>query len=591
MGQGGERSIRARIGEAAHVLIIGGGQSCRWLLFAFLEHLLRNEGVPAVGQITVIEKRHTIGVGQAWSPDNALPEHLATIPTPLSRSAYGAEQSIQFQRTADALRRVGLRVDLKIDHVATAVRRREEGYEVNTANGQRLVADIVVLAIGASERYVPSRVLTALGLAKGNGIHLSPWPARCLQRAVFETAAPGGRPTGPRVLVLGSYLTAVDAALSLALHAGRFLPERDNSIRFEAHTNFSVVLASRFGQLPKIWRQVASEFPSLAEFGPDWLAQAKRSGDTGSHIPLEAALDLLGPALPISRGLAPLRTRVRAWLARERQCDPVEALRTEIAAASQFSERNGSRLQKPVALTPWGLDEALRVLSEISPYFCAEDQLFFDRSMRTSVFNNLLPMALPTAMQIEALIQSGHLQVIALGQRCKIHESEFASGTYELRRLERHGMASLDTFSDIVDATTKDQGAFADGSALLFSMAQQGLLAQGLRGFRSRDTALRLAALVPDSQVVWAAGAPWWQADGIFVDPQTCAVLHGGRGVVSAGASRLYAMGAMLGNQFVDAQSLGQAHRDASRIATDIFRMQRSGTCPQIPRTNSVGGA
>jgi hypothetical protein len=139
------------------------------------------------------------------------------------------------------------------------------------------------------------------------------------------------------------------------------------------------------------------------------------------------------------------------------------------------------------------------------------------------------------------------------------------------------GTEEVELFSDVVDGTSFAHGNQMAEPAFLDPLREKKLVTNGLRGFRSHEIASRLAGQADVNRIVWHSGSAWWQADTIFVDPRTCSVRGGPFPGGASETPNLYAMGAMLSSQFLDARSLGQAHRDATRLANTLFNSSAGG--------------
>lgn len=578
-----------------HIVVVGGGQSARWLLFALAEQLAR--GAPALrgGRVTVIEGRTEFGTGLAWSGHYALEDHLASRATPLSRRTYGDQQQRQFQSTVELLQELGVSVTLLPGQEAVSFSQDGARQEVQLASGRTLGADFVVLATGYGRPPWPARALRDPVFAGRAGIHHSPWPAQTLQEAVFEGSTPLSETCPKRVLILGSYLTAIDTALSLALRAGAFRPGADGRLQFEAPAGFALVIGSRSGQLPKVWGQEPPAPHQPRWFNEEKLSAAIESSERGRFLPIDTALQLLGAevaealaeepsATRSGRRLRALtRRRIRAWQRRLAGSDTAETLRQDIASVMASGQPFGSYAETRYCRWQAVIISAIRLWSEFSPAFCAEDQIFFDRELRTTFYNHMLPMTLNSAIQIEAMMRSGHLSVVALGRDYQLQPTSDRDARLLLSFTDARGRPQAAAFSDVVDATGLCSDIERHPSPLIQSMLESGNIQPALRAFRGDASAVAVAAADTRRPIITLGHKSYLVGGGIFVNPKTCEVIPRGtqdesyRGPDHAG---VYAMGPNLIGQFVDAQSLGQAQRDARRIASDICRKQTPAVEP-----------
>jgi uncharacterized NAD(P)/FAD-binding protein YdhS len=245
--------------EAAlpHVVVIGGGLSGT----AFAIHLLRDHPALRV-RLTVIEPRATLGAGLAYGTRD--PQHRINVAA--SRMSLFAEDAGHFERwlrgqngeaaaDPDAVLpdgrlfprrgRFGAYLAATLDghlgeaadrvrfrhlrDVATAVRSVGTRHEIRTEGGERLEADLLVLAVGHPAPATPSYLA---GLPPG-ALVADPWAHEVLAAV----------PPDARVLVVGTGLTASDviASLSARRHRG------------------PIIALSRHGLLPRPRTQQAVE--------------------------------------------------------------------------------------------------------------------------------------------------------------------------------------------------------------------------------------------------------------------------------------------------------------------------------------------
>lgn len=572
-----------------HIVVVGGGQSARWLLFALAEQLARGAQALRGGRVTVIEGQTEFGTGLAWSGHYALEDHLASRATPLSRCSYGNQQQRQFQGTVELLQELGVSVTLLPGQEAVSFSQDGARQEVHLASGQTLRADFVVLATGYGRPPWPARALRDAVFAGQAGVHHSPWPAKALQEAIFEGSTPILKAHPKRVLILGSYLTAIDTALSLALKAGAFRSCADGRLQFEAPAGFEIVIGSRSGQLPKVWGQEPPAPHQPRWFNEERLDAAIESSERGRFLPIDTALQLLGAEVAGSfaeepssttsrrRTRAPTRRRIYAWQRRMARSDIAETLRRDIASVMASGQPFGSYADTRYCRWQAVIISAIRLWSEFSPAFCAEDQIFFDRELRTTFYNLMLPMTLNSAVQIEAMMRSGHLSVVALGRDYKLQPTSDRAARFLLSFKDARGRPQATAFSDAVDATGMCSDIERHPSPLIQSMLENGNIQPALRAFRGDASSVAVAAAETQRPIITLGNKSYLVGGGIFVNPKTCEVIPRGtqdesyRGLDHAG---IYAMGPNVIGQFIDAQSLGQAQRDARRIASDICRKQ-----------------
>lgn len=487
--------------------VIGGGQAAKAILFAVAEAAAAGRLDWRGVEIVVLERGEEFGVGLAWSRRSALPEHISSLSSPQPRVVYGDGQKRQVEGCVALLADLGVRVQLSPLTEVIALSPAASRWRLRTAGGETLFADAVALATGHWDG--PPAVPGAL----------RPWPAHALQAA--HVRAGGGR-----VRIVGAGLTAVDAAITLAVGVGRFERRPDGRFVYAPARPLAVTLVSRSGCLPRVWGAPPPPNPGLAAAARTALdAIVARAG----RLPLAAALDVFARAAeeaglpvggtPFGRGAAML-TRLAALATDEaaRAADPIATLAADLAAVlPDGGPVSADRLKAlPEQAFLLGL---LPIVSETFHALDADDYAVFQARLRGPFYRRAMPMGLDSALRIQALVRAGVLSV------------------------RRYADAGSEPADLVVDATgqTPDIARRADP-------LWQGLLAGGF----VRE------AVRPDREGRFVS------CGGIAVDPRTR------RAKSARAAPPLYAMGAATLGLFVDAQGIGHVQRDAAEILADL---------------------
>jgi hypothetical protein len=552
-----------------HLLIIGGGQSAKHILFGIAERFARGERDLADLRVTVVESSDEFGTGLAWSRRYALPQHLSSLAEPFSRVAYGDGQRRQFAGAVRLLVEQGLSVDLLPCREAIDLEPANSRLRVTLSTGEILDADFAVLATGHWRAADP--------LDGTDGYCFGPWPADRLQDAIFDDRS-RGQPR--RVIILGGYLNAVDAALSVALRAGRF--HGDGFVTFEPSHDVHVTLASRTGQLPRVWGRMPP---------PDsdrWLTaselQALIAG-SGGFLPLEACFDLLASKLSRSRSeVRPARRQrtLAQWLdalrAERARLGSWRILRKDISAVTEMRNHWGGYDVTRACHWQAVLFGALPQLSEHSHAMDAEDQHYFDSVVRTPFFNHVMPMTIDSAVRLEALMRCGRLDTIAVGRNYAVEPTPGGPSRFRLSWSNPDGSIRSLSASHVVNALGQPADISRHPSRLFQRALQRGLIQPALRRF-GRQPAQRIYRLQAQPIVI-QNNTPFLRTGGVFVDPATCEAISrvpaGSRDAVACG--RLFAMGPNLIGQFIDAQGIGQVERDTRRVLSTIAAALRPAT-------------
>lgn len=244
---------------------------------------------------------------------------------------------------------------------------------------------------------------------------LSPWPAERL-----------GRLPADRICILGSALSALDAAVAIACARGSFV-EDGKTLRYRAtpgRERFHITLASRKGLLPEadFWYDLPlPEVPRLAAVtpGPALFARAFDALllDLAEADPACAAR--LGGASATPEGLA------SAWFAPRLAADPFDWAEHNLTAAETGY---GSRRAEPWRSV---FLRAHEVFEALLPYFPEGDLDRFHATLRPVFADNYACVPHLSIRRLLALHAAGHLDIIALGREGKI--AAVAGGLIELQ--------------------------------------------------------------------------------------------------------------------------------------------------------------
>ncbi|MFZ5635068.1 MAG: hypothetical protein ACOY82_00630 [Pseudomonadota bacterium] len=465
------------------------------------------------------------------------------------------------------------------------MRRDGDRLYVTIAGGDIVRAEAVVLATGHWHPADP--------LQGAPGYHASPWPAARLQDAVCARWLGDGARDRKRVLVLGTYLNALDAVITLSHRAGRFSEDASGRLRFDGPESFRLVMASRGGSLPRVWGRAPS-LRSPRVLTPEALrAIAAEQG----FVPLSRCVDLLAREialeqhgactlrLPGSGGRpAHRRTGVTTGVLRRRLAADLRAASGCADPPSRYADTRE---------VPWqvALFSALPVLSEFTHALSAEDQCDFDDRLRTAFFHHAMPMTLESARKIEALFASGHLETMALGDSYAcVPNPQGVALAY--RALD--GRQEIQEFTDVVKAHAGPVDIRHHPAPLFQDALRSGIVQPAARGFRDAGSAERIAANRGTEAIVERGRRPALVVGGVEVDPVTREVVAADAGSRGQGDAPIFAMGPLLIGQFLDAHSIGQLIRDSACILERLASMQGSdgsqATKGSVPLGFPTGG-
>jgi uncharacterized NAD(P)/FAD-binding protein YdhS len=576
--------VDSRGKSLCHIAVVGGGQAAKWLLHALSEQLACSTDALQGVSITVIERGQEFATGLAWSRQHVLETHLASRASRLSRWEYGSQQRQKFHRTIALLQALDVAVSLRTGQEVVRISRTRHEFELKLSSGEYMTASTVVLATGYGISPWRGKSLDPDKFDGHPGVHSSPWPATRLQEAVFDGASNATAVRSKSVLILGTYLNAIDATLALAQRAGSFGTDARGRVHYDAPAGFRICMASRSGQLPRVWgRQPLIPHPPRA-FTSERLRNSLEHSIAGPFLPLDTALDLLATELsvpPRGRQSAKAdtntyqkqstRERFRVWRKALARADRGEMLRRDIASVTGPGRTSGSYEDLRECSWQTSIDASIAIWSEHSGSFSAEDQIYFDSELRTSFFNHMLPMTLESAVRLEAMMRAERLTVVALGRNFGLITEHSGPHRLMLSFPDNASGTRMAKFTDVVDATGQPTDITAHPSPLMRDLLRDGLIQPSLRAFRNPAA----ADASPAARIEFHAGRPYLVGNGMYVNPQTCEVIPRGHhepSHSSAGSGAMYAMGRNLAGQYVDAQSIWQVQRDGQRIASDILR-------------------
>ncbi|PYC16930.1 FAD/NAD(P)-binding protein [Pseudomonas mosselii] len=490
------------------VAIIGAGQSAKYVLLA-LAHAIVSGRLPAGLRISIYEQGRHWGTGLAWSPDVVGDMHLSSLAAPSVRAQVGREEWGRFERIVAFLRSLGAQVTARLHTTIKAIEPAAGGWSVQGEHVGLPGARHVVLAIGHSA-FAEKKPL--------DGVFQCPWPFNRLRDLVDARIAEGGG----RVLILGSYLTAVDVAVGLG------------AIENQGMLHLSVLSSS--GELPKVW---GSAPPPI---DVDALCKTVL-GQPIAQCRAEGRLDLAAVEQMIL---------FAAFGEKEDTCGSL-AEKLQRLCAGKPAQRLKEDLRETAdgAVLAWqtGLFGGLPVLSEAFPRFSDRDKLRF-LSQRSRYYRAAMPMARENALRLDALFEAGSLDILAAPQGYRLCEDR-QRNVQRLDVLDDAGIfRTVGEFDLVVAAAGPDVRLDRTVSPVLRHLYDRGLAC---------------AVYAQDAGETIELG-------GVKVNPCTCEMVPADV-AAAPGEGSLFAIGPLLIGTFPDAQSVGHIARDAERIVERLVAL------------------
>lgn len=425
------RSDRLR---PARIALIGGGPTTLYTLQALLEH-------PEPLDIQIFERDGHVGPGMPYRESQTGAQMLANIASrelpPLAESLVDWLASCDAEALADmGLTREDIDAEafyprLVLGRYFTAqlaeltARARAKGHSV-TLRARHAVQDIRPGPHGSrldwdspygSGRATFAHVILATGhqwdASEGpDGVTLhAPWPASSLRRFI-----------GQPVAILGTSLTAIDAAVALAGFHGRFI-ESASGTRWEAEgllNEFHLTLMSRKGLLPGAdwyYDLPLPELPGLTEAATqEEIAKGSEGLLDRLHARFAEGLSSIDPAKAKALDVDTLDGLAERCFADRLASDPWEHARDDLATAE--AERDAKQAD------PWrmALLRAHEILEEAIPHLTDKDRDRLNTHLKPIFTDCYASVPHRSIRRMIALHEAGVLELLRLGEDYRLEQ-------------------------------------------------------------------------------------------------------------------------------------------------------------------------
>ncbi|WP_353474304.1 FAD/NAD(P)-binding protein [Salipiger sp. H15] len=320
------------------------------------------------------------------------------------RVALGAYFTAQMAALIAQGRRQGHRIELHLRHAVTDVRPREAGIEVSwTFPGGTSGAVFADVVLATGHRWPDS-------VEEGGVMLQSPWPAEKIARLPEE-----------RIGVLGSSLSAIDVAVTVASARGRFA-EAGGALRYEAQQGrggFRLSLMSRKGLLPEADYWYELPLPELRRLAAIAGEATARSDGTLLERAYGAFLDDFHDADPdwlaaLGGADLPRDEFAAAYFAPRLAADPFDWARKNLAVA----ERTVAE-KRP---TPWrsALLRAHELFEGLVPRLTDAELEAFHDTLKPVFTDSYACVPHASIRRLLALHEAGVLEVIRLGSDSRL---------------------------------------------------------------------------------------------------------------------------------------------------------------------------
>lgn len=410
------------------VAIVGVGPTGIYTLHALVEH-----GQPLAVQL--YEQAEEAGVGMPYNSDNTSPHMLANIasieipPIYITYLTWLQNQSDDYlaqfgvERTSlherQFLPRVLLGDYYRDRFLAVMEKARETGFDVSLYESSEVTdlrADDHGVALWVNHAPLPVQVDFA-AIATG---HL--WPEEdTSSRPYFPSPWTGlmdAAIPACRVGILGTSLSAIDAAVAVVCQHGAFTTDADGELHFQRHPqsqNLTLTLMSRTGVLPEADFYCPLPYEPLDIVTDAALERAIAQGAQGlldrvfSLIVQELQHAAPGWCEQIALEQLTADTFADAWFAERKKHDPFAWARLNLLEV----ERN-KQVQHTV---PWryALLRLHEVIEEVVPHLEDHDRTRFKRGLARVFIDNYAAIPSESIRRLLALHEAGLMEILALG--------------------------------------------------------------------------------------------------------------------------------------------------------------------------------
>lgn len=392
-------SLRILIFEEQDVAGRGTPYRPGWNDPAMLSNIASIEIPPLESSLVDWLREQTAERLRDWEIDPATIDERAFYP----RLALGAFLGDQFEAIVRKARAAGIEIDVRTRTCVVDIIPENQSFRLSVqAKGRDLPGEPCDWLVVATGHQWPSEPEVR------PGYFLSPWPATVLDRI---SACPVG--------IRGTSLTAIDAAVVLALRFGEFVEEGER-LRYVPAIGtepFRLTLMSRKGLLPEADFFHPVPYEPLSLFTEEAMSELI---DQGPAQLLDHAFDLFEQQLAaidpdyadrIALGYVGLEGFRDAYFADRAETDPF------VWAAQNLAEAQANHESETVVPWRYAILRMHEIIAAIVPYLDAYDFERFNRLLKPVFVDDYATVPHESIRRMLALHGAGKLELIALGER------------------------------------------------------------------------------------------------------------------------------------------------------------------------------
>lgn len=448
------------------------------------------------------------------------------------RAVVGEYLKTRFMESVESARRLGCEVVLypRCEALDAAEKGKKVTLLLKALESGRtfyLEADRVLLATGHwFEDTIDNRYVSC------------PWPAWELLKRI---------PPGEKVAVLGTSLSALDAVLTLTSE-GEFYRDPFGELKYKVlFPARKIVLCSRRGILPKVrgksgdYRNQFLTQQTLRDLGEGCgqgpaledifcLLRSDLEAVYGHPIPWA---EVMNPSLP-----------------------PFDILEQDLRKAKEGDGPQGELLWQTV------LHQSFFMARQMYQHLSAGDKENFERRYSTLFFSYAAPMPPVVAEKLLALMKSGIVEVIKLGNAYTVRRDN-EDKSFELSYLDARGKTTKDQYAYLINAQGQTRSFATSPSELA-----RNLLRSGMVQIERIPTGRR------DESAAGGCDDGLYNSGSLWIDPETHRVLRMKPDGKVEPSVCMHAVGIMTRGQILDA-STARGSAVATAIVTAQWALDR----------------